>query len=89
MSQDADPTIYLIDAETFSTLKRIARRLYAEGVLAGDERRKLAGRMGALLHKAQPEHRGPAAAHASAEHGGSSRLLKKPDAWGSVSLRRC
>ncbi len=76
MSQGAEPDAYLVDAETFSALRRAVRRLRDEGPLVGEERRHLASRMGALLQKAQPERRGAARPKASSEFGSSSDLLK-------------
>lgn len=76
MSQGAEPNAYLVDAETFSALRRVVRRLHDDGPLVGDERRNLASRMGALLQKAQPEHRGSARPQASSELGCSSSVLK-------------
>jgi hypothetical protein len=78
MSQGAEPSAYLVDAETFSALKRVARRLHADDPLAGEERRSLANRMGALLHKVQqPEQRGPEEPKSSFGHCDSFSLLKK------------
>jgi hypothetical protein len=76
MSQGTEPNAYLVDAETFSALRRAVRRLHADDPLAGDERRNLASRMGALLQKAQPDHRGSARPQASSELGCSSSVLK-------------
>ncbi len=76
MSQAPEPDAYLVDAETFSALRRAVRRLHADDPLVGDERRHLASRMGALLHKAQPEHRGAARPSTSSEFGCSSAVLK-------------
>jgi hypothetical protein len=76
MSQDAEPNAYLVDAETFSALRRVVRRLHADDPLVGDERRNLANRMRALLQKAQPEHRGSERPKASSEHCYPSSLLK-------------
>ncbi len=77
MSQGAEPDAYLVDAETFSALRRVVRRLHADDPLVGDERRNLASRMGALLQKAQPEHHGSGRPKASSEHCDSSSLLKE------------
>jgi hypothetical protein len=76
MSQGTEPKAYLVDAETFSALRRAVRRLHADEQLAGDERRNLASRMGALLQKAQPDHQGSARPKASSEFGCSSSVLK-------------
>ncbi len=76
MSQGTEPNAYLVDAETFSALRRAVRRLHADDPLAADERRNLASRMGALLQKAQPDNRGSARPKASSEFGCSSSLLK-------------
>lgn len=77
MSQAGQPDTYLVDAETFSALRRVVRRLHGDDPLVGDERRNLASRMGALLQKAQPGQGGPARPKASSEHGDSSSLLKE------------
>ena len=75
MSQVAEPDSYLVDADTFTALKRVARRLHADDPLVGEERRNLASRMGALLHRAQPERRSSDPPKESSEYGESSSLF--------------
>jgi len=72
----AEPNVYVVDAETFRALRRAVRLLHADDPLVGEERRYLAIRMGALLQKAQPEHRVSARSRASSEFGCSSTVLK-------------
>ena len=54
MSAEADA--YVMDAETFGMLRRLAGKLRGDGPLVGDERRNLASRMNALLQKARPQN---------------------------------
>jgi hypothetical protein len=61
VSEDAaaDADAYVLDAESFGTLRRLVGRLRGDGPLVGEERRNLASRMNALLQKAQPDSRRP------------------------------
>ena len=78
MSHEGGPDFYLVDVETFTALRRIARRLYAEDSLIGEDRRNLAIRMNALLQRAQqPEHRASGPTIDSDQWGSSSGLLKE------------
>jgi len=72
MSEDAAADAYVIDAETFGMLRRLAGRLRGDGPLVGDERRNLASRMNALLQRAQPQNARPVRQKASAENGSPS-----------------
>jgi hypothetical protein len=82
VSADAEADAYVMDAETFGMLRRLAGRLRGDGPLVGDERRNLAGRMNALLQKARPQNTRPVRQKASAEN--SSPSLKE-DFWTQAS----
>ena len=60
MSEYAEAGAYVLDAESFAGLRRLAVKLRGDGALAGDERRLVANRMNALLQKAQPQRTGRA-----------------------------
>jgi hypothetical protein len=76
VSEGAEADAYVLDAETFNTLRRLTGRLRGDGPLVGEERRNLASRMNALLQKAQPDHRRRESPAASSGHAMSPDIPK-------------
>ena len=72
MDEVAEAAAYLLDAEAFGALRRVAGKLRGDGVLAGDERRNLANRINAVLQKAQPQRAGRGRQKAGADNSASN-----------------